>query len=277
MKVFAIMPFNQQYDTIYDDIIVLACTQLGLQAERADRSTTPGPIPYQILESIANALFLIADVSEQNDNVFYELGYASALKKKIIVICNTSRQQALPFDIKVERAIFYDRQDPRWQLTLMRDLSAAVRGLYDLSKLIKVYYSASGKELQSGDEVDGHYHRLTGQLLPLTSYNYLWFFTHLWFFVKQEGLDRWSPMNDGEVQVIRDGRWDAHMYLGWEGRPADVGKKYSVVFGVVDTVENRRLTEFCINCHRTGDFPGERQLPGGFAELARFTVKRVGR
>lgn len=275
MKVFAIMPFDRQYDAIYDDIIFLACTQLGLEPDRADRSTTPGPIPDQVLESIANALFLVADVSEQNDNVFYELGYAAALKKKIIVICNRNRRQELPFDIQVDRTIFYDRQEPNWQFGLIRELSRAIRGLYEFSKIIKVYYTASGREMQSGDELEGHYHRLTGQLLPLTSYNYLWFFTHLWFFVQQDGLGRWSPMNDGEVQVIRDGRWDANLYLGWAGRHDDVDRKYHVAFGLIDTVESRRLTEFCINCQRTNDFPGEPQLPGGFVELARFTVKRV--
>ena len=107
MKVFTIMPFRPKYDEIYRDVIEFNCAQLFLTAERADEIMNPGPIPPQIFQHIRESLFIVADVSDSNENVFYELEYAHALEKKIIVLANDQKRQGhLPFDIRVIRAIF---------------------------------------------------------------------------------------------------------------------------------------------------------------------------
>ena len=52
---------------------------------------------------------MIADVSDLSPNVFYELGYAKALGKDVIVTAKKGTQ--LPFDIGDIPAIFWEIQE----------------------------------------------------------------------------------------------------------------------------------------------------------------------
>ena len=50
----------------------------------------------------------MAEISTQNPNVFYELGYAHALRKPAILLVRRQEGQKMPFDVSGYRAIFYD-------------------------------------------------------------------------------------------------------------------------------------------------------------------------
>jgi nucleoside 2-deoxyribosyltransferase len=58
-----------------------------------------------ILRSIHEADYIIADLTEQNPNVYYELGLAHATGKPIILI--TQNIGKLPFDLRHQRVIEY--------------------------------------------------------------------------------------------------------------------------------------------------------------------------
>jgi len=62
----------------------------------------------RIINGIRTSAFVIADVSEDRPNVFYELGYAQGLKKKVVVTARTGTK--LPFDISDVPVIFWDEQ-----------------------------------------------------------------------------------------------------------------------------------------------------------------------
>jgi nucleoside 2-deoxyribosyltransferase len=53
---------------------------------------------------------IIADISPINPNVFFEVGYAFALEKPIILLAerNDSDGTTLPFDVSPFRVLFYD-------------------------------------------------------------------------------------------------------------------------------------------------------------------------
>ena len=59
-----------------------------------------------IVRGIVEAKVVIAEITEPNQNVFYELGYAHALKKPTILLADRSKD--LPFDISGYRCLFYD-------------------------------------------------------------------------------------------------------------------------------------------------------------------------
>lgn len=61
-----------------------------------------------IVNSIRNSTIIIADITPDNPNVFYEVGYAHALNKPTILLCEKSIRHKLPFDVSGFRTIFYD-------------------------------------------------------------------------------------------------------------------------------------------------------------------------
>ena len=54
------------------------------------------------------AELVVADITGHNPNVFYEVGYAEGLGKKVIFI---TQNQDIPFDLRTEKRINYDPQD----------------------------------------------------------------------------------------------------------------------------------------------------------------------
>ena len=65
-----------------------------------------------IWEDICSSCFVIADLSDKNPNVFYELGICDAIGKTVISICSKESyeddyKKRLPFDVSSEYTIFY--------------------------------------------------------------------------------------------------------------------------------------------------------------------------
>jgi Hsp70 protein len=103
---FVLMPFDQRFRPLYDDHLKPVIEEAGLRVERADDIRGAGLITWDIWEHINRARFLIADLTDRNPNVFYELGLAHALSKDVILI--TQSMDFVPFDVKAIRCIRYD-------------------------------------------------------------------------------------------------------------------------------------------------------------------------
>jgi Nucleoside 2-deoxyribosyltransferase len=101
-QVFVALPFSG-----YDDVFAEIIAPLHTVAEivRGDTKRGPGSIPEQIESSIAEADVVIADVSATNANVFFEAGYAFALRKPVILLAKKRRK--LPFDVSTYRCVSY--------------------------------------------------------------------------------------------------------------------------------------------------------------------------
>lgn len=105
-KVFVITPFNEDFLALYDE--------LKKDFEENFDFTNAGDLDNQqnilqdIVEGIYQADVIIADLTGLNPNVFYELGLAHAMNKKVIII--TQDLGELPFDIKSYRANEYSLQ-----------------------------------------------------------------------------------------------------------------------------------------------------------------------
>lgn len=109
---FVMMPFGEWFDKYYQDIYVPAIREAGFEPVRADELFTTGNVVEQIWEQIVKAKVLLADLSEKNANVFYELGLAHAASKPVIFVTRTIDD--IPFDLRHLRIISYDVREPRW-------------------------------------------------------------------------------------------------------------------------------------------------------------------
>lgn len=111
-QAFMIMPFHQpELDDIYiSHIKPFLKSELNMEICRADDFRTNDIIVDTIYRLIRESELIIADTTHANKNAFYELGYASALGKEIIMIQNKSEQK-LFFDRAHIRSIFYDSSD----------------------------------------------------------------------------------------------------------------------------------------------------------------------
>ena len=105
---FVVSQFGDNYDTLYSDVIKPICESSGFNATRGDEMATNSMILDDIILSIENAAVVIADISPDNPNVFYEVGYAHAIRKPTILLCEKNCRAKLPFDISGFRTIFYD-------------------------------------------------------------------------------------------------------------------------------------------------------------------------
>lgn len=84
--VFVLMPFEDKFKTIYSNVLRPVIESLGYSISKADENLNIGVVIEQIQQSIRDAILIIADVSGRNPNVFYELGYAHAVNKNVLII-----------------------------------------------------------------------------------------------------------------------------------------------------------------------------------------------
>lgn len=106
--VFIAMPIdktNPQLDDVLD-AIKTACARLGFVAERVDEFQNNEKITDNILEGIQKAEFVIADLTHSKPNVYYEAGYAHALKKTPIYIARNGTK--FEFDVKDYSVITFE-------------------------------------------------------------------------------------------------------------------------------------------------------------------------
>lgn len=110
---FVMMPFAAPLGDYYSKIYDPAIRKAGLNPIRADQDIFgTGKIVDQIWYGINSAKVLIAELTNRNPNVFYELGLAHALKKPVVLV--SSNQDDVPFDLQHIRVIYYDVNDPFW-------------------------------------------------------------------------------------------------------------------------------------------------------------------
>jgi hypothetical protein len=103
-EIFVLMPFASEFGEVWEAIQDTS-SELDVTCERADSITRPGRITQQIVESIRAASVIIADVTNNNPNVMFELGYADAIGKPIVLL--NQRLEDAPFDLRDWRQIPY--------------------------------------------------------------------------------------------------------------------------------------------------------------------------
>lgn len=118
---FVMMPFGIWFDRYYQDIYVPAIREAGFEPVRADELFSSGSVVEQIWEQIKKARLLLADLTDRNANVFYELGLAHAAKKPVVF--TAPKVEDVPFDLRHLRVIIYDIREPEWAADLRKSVT----------------------------------------------------------------------------------------------------------------------------------------------------------
>ena len=109
--VFVLMPFAEDLTNIYQNIIkpTVESKSVGLVCRRADDYKTNKAIIQDIWKAICEAQIIIADLTELNPNVMYELGIAHTVGKETILIYQRRGNDIeFPFDLAHIRRIEYE-------------------------------------------------------------------------------------------------------------------------------------------------------------------------
>lgn len=93
-------------DLFLGSLIEPAVQEFGLTLVRADQIGKPGMITAQVIEHIAKARLVIADLSFHNPNVFYELALRHARRLPVVQITRLSDH--IPFDLDQFRTVQID-------------------------------------------------------------------------------------------------------------------------------------------------------------------------
>jgi hypothetical protein len=111
---FVIQPFDSgKFDKRFNDIYKPAIEAAGLEAYRVDQD--PGVlVPIESIEKgIKQAALCLADITDNNPNVWYELGFAFASERTIVMVCSEERTgKKYPFDIQHRSIIPYMADSP---------------------------------------------------------------------------------------------------------------------------------------------------------------------
>lgn len=125
---FVMMPFAKNFQLVRDAIRKAADT-CGFFCIWADEVSDVGKITDQIEREIRKAHICICDLTNQNANVAWEYGYATALGKKVVLLSQNIKD--LFFDIRDNRTLIYNERD--LALTLIQPLILVLNRLEVLS------------------------------------------------------------------------------------------------------------------------------------------------
>jgi nucleoside 2-deoxyribosyltransferase len=113
-RCFVIQPFDNggPFDARYDDTIAPAIREAGIEPYRVDRDHSVS-IPIESIEkTIQDSDYCLADITPDNPNVWYEVGFAFACGREVVLICSQERT-VFPFDVRHRNIIRYRTQSPR--------------------------------------------------------------------------------------------------------------------------------------------------------------------
>ena len=151
MNVFLVRPFGKRLVSVKDkqgndtsvavdfDEIDRLLIQEALKANGLEGVTTgtiavAGNIRVDMFQMLITHDLVIADISIDNANVFYELGIRHGLRPKgTILLRFPTTGKDVPFDLKTDRYVAYDRENPAAAVDLLsktiKDTIASMRSL----------------------------------------------------------------------------------------------------------------------------------------------------
>jgi hypothetical protein len=104
-EAFVLMPFDESYDDIYSIGIKEVLEKRGYQCSRADERFFAGQIIDEVETCISQADLIIAEMTDRNANVYYEVGYAHGIGKRLVLLAKDVSR--LPFDVRGLQHILY--------------------------------------------------------------------------------------------------------------------------------------------------------------------------
>lgn len=136
---FVIQPFhNGKYDKRFHGCFKPAIEVAGLEAYRVDHDPSVDVPISSIEEGIKNAAICLAEITEDNPNVWYELGYAFAIGKPVVMVCADSREK-FPFDIQHRNVIRYGSEAPQDFEILKNNIAKTIKARLSKAEIMSQF------------------------------------------------------------------------------------------------------------------------------------------
>jgi hypothetical protein len=141
---FVIQPFDAgKFDKRYEQVFAPAIEKAQLTPYRVDQDDRV-EIPIEAIEAgIRDAAVCLADITTDNPNVWYELGYAMALGKQVVMVCSEEREgKKYPFDIQHRTVIPYKSDAPVDFAILEGKITTKINALLEKGETLRQIASA---------------------------------------------------------------------------------------------------------------------------------------
>lgn len=104
--VFVIMSFYREHRDAYYLAIEPALANKGFRAIRVDEIQHNTTVTVEIIRQIEKSAFVVADLTGERPNVYYEVGYAHRANKEVILMAK--KDSAVHFDVAAINRIDYE-------------------------------------------------------------------------------------------------------------------------------------------------------------------------
>ena len=111
-------------DQVLRHLIKPAFRGKGFEILRSDHEPEPGFITSRVIQQMVEAELVIADLSDRNPNVFYELAIRHVARKPSIPIIR--RGEEIPFDVAQMRTVEFNLADPDELAEARKELRAKI-------------------------------------------------------------------------------------------------------------------------------------------------------
>jgi hypothetical protein len=125
---FVMQPFDGgKFDKRYRDIFAPAIQNANLEPYRVDQDPKVS-IPIQDIErGIRDSKICFAEITLDNPNVWFELGYAFASGKEVVLVCSDERTTRFPFDVQHRTIITYSTSSTSDFDKLKHDITGKIK------------------------------------------------------------------------------------------------------------------------------------------------------
>ena len=125
---FVMQPFDGgKFDKRFEEIFKPAILAAGLEPYRVDKDPSVSIPIADIEQGIKDARLCLAEITEDNPNVWFELGYAIACNKEVVLVCSKERKTKFPFDIQHRTIIHYGTGSPSDYESLKRQITDKIK------------------------------------------------------------------------------------------------------------------------------------------------------
>ena len=143
-KCFIIQPFDKdKFEQRYSDIFEPSILKADFEPYRIDRDLSVRIPIDEIEKGIVECAICFAEITTDNPNVWYELGYAFACKKDVVLVCSDERTAGkFPFDIQHRQIINYKTSSLSDFQTLGETITKKIKALIQTSKTVEILKSS---------------------------------------------------------------------------------------------------------------------------------------
>jgi len=152
-RCFVIQPLDDggPYDKRYEDVLCPAIKDACLEPYRVDKDPATTILIDDIEENIRTSEICLADITPDNPNIWYEVGYAFAKNKPVVMICAKMRPTKPPFDVQHRHIIFYAPDSPSDFRKLQKEITARLNAQIQKTEAMQSVASLSPVKIVGGD------------------------------------------------------------------------------------------------------------------------------